>query len=155
MTRRPGRPSHPLPRGGDTGPGTARAAARMRADTWDASIQTLPEWQCRPHSADYIWRGPSTLRVWKEVDPVTREIVAWHAEWLRSVDRPIYMDGRARPTDVDPSFHGYSIGHWEGEKLVVETTNYNQRFWISREGPPTTEFLKMTDAVLSRAARAK
>src|ERR1043166_6757921 len=33
-------------------------AARVRADTWEASIQTLPEWQCRPHSADYIWRGP-------------------------------------------------------------------------------------------------
>ena len=47
----------------------------MRADTWDASIQTLPEWQCRPHSADYIWRGPSNLRIWKEVDPVTRQIV--------------------------------------------------------------------------------
>jgi hypothetical protein len=57
----------------------------------------------------------------------------------------IYMDGRARPTDLDPTFHGYSIGHWEGEKLVVETTNYNQRFWISREGPPHTEQLKITE----------
>src|SRR5262245_10095259 len=43
-------------------------AARMRADTWMASVQTLPEWQCRPHSADYIWRGPSQLRITKEVD---------------------------------------------------------------------------------------
>ena len=40
-------------------------AARLRAESWDASIQTLPEWQCRPHSADYIWRGPSPLRVSK------------------------------------------------------------------------------------------
>src|SRR5262245_59931636 len=29
-------------------------AARLRADSWDASMMTLPEWQCRPHSADYI-----------------------------------------------------------------------------------------------------
>ena len=36
-------------------------AARMRADNWDAAVPTLPEWQCRPHSADYIWRGPSQL----------------------------------------------------------------------------------------------
>lgn len=69
-------------------------AARRRAETWDASIQTLPEWQCRPHGATYITRGPSQVRIWKEVDEVSREIVAWHAEWLRSVDRPIYMDGR-------------------------------------------------------------
>src|ERR1043165_4270131 len=45
------------------------AAARMRADTWDASLLTLPEWQCRPHSADYIWRGPSNLTISKEIDP--------------------------------------------------------------------------------------
>ena len=51
--------------------------------------------------------------------------------------RVIYMDGRERPKDIDPSFHGYSIGHWEGEKLVVESTNFNQRFWLSREGIPT------------------
>jgi len=70
------------------------AAARLKADSWDASIQTLPEWQCRPHSADYIWRGPSTFRISKEVDPVTRELVAFHAEWLRSVDRPVYMRQR-------------------------------------------------------------
>ncbi len=61
-------------------------AARLRAASWEASIQTLPEWQCRPHSADYIWRGPSPLRIWKEVDPVSRQVTAWHAEWLRSVD---------------------------------------------------------------------
>ena len=34
-------------------------AARMRGDTWDSSILTLLEWQCRPHSADYMWRGPA------------------------------------------------------------------------------------------------
>src|SRR4030081_3283961 len=45
--------------------------ARLRGDNWQASIQTLDEWQCRPHSGDYIWRGPSQLRITKEVDPVT------------------------------------------------------------------------------------
>ena len=79
-------------------------AARLRAESWDASIQTLPEWQCRPHSADYIWRGPSPLTISKEVDPVSREIVAFHAQWLRSVDRAVYLDGRPlrRPTRFIP-----------------------------------------------------
>src|SRR5262244_4577403 len=48
-------------------------AARLRADSWDASMMTLPEWQCRPHSADYIWRGPSQLTIRKEENPLTRE----------------------------------------------------------------------------------
>ena len=66
-------------------------AARMRGETWEASIKTLWEWQCRPYSADYIWRGPSPVRIWKEVDPISRQITAWHAEWLRSIDRQIYV----------------------------------------------------------------
>ena len=35
--------------------------------------------------------------------------------------RRIYTDGRAHPADPDPSFHGHSIGHWEGRTLVVDT----------------------------------
>ena len=35
--------------------------------------------------------------------------------------RRIYTDGRPHPHDPDPSFHGHSIGHWEGQTLVVDT----------------------------------
>jgi hypothetical protein len=35
--------------------------------------------------------------------------------------RRIYTDGRPHPSDPDPSFHGHSIGHWEGQTLVVDT----------------------------------
>jgi hypothetical protein len=36
--------------------------------------------------------------------------------------RRIYTDGRPMPADPDPSLHGFSVGHWEGETLVIETT---------------------------------
>jgi len=35
--------------------------------------------------------------------------------------RRIYTDGRSHPADPDPTFHGHSIGHWEGQTLVVDT----------------------------------
>ena len=35
--------------------------------------------------------------------------------------RRIYTDGRGHPADADPTFHGHSIGHWEGDTLVVDT----------------------------------
>ena len=35
--------------------------------------------------------------------------------------RRIYTDGRSHPEDPDPTFHGHSIGHWEGDTLVVDT----------------------------------
>jgi hypothetical protein len=48
--------------------------------------------------------------------------------------RTIYMDGREHP-DPDfyvPTFFGHSIGHWEGDTLVVDTVGFNERFWFTR-----------------------
>lgn len=120
-------------------------AARLRAEAWDASIQTLPEWQCRPHSADYIWRGPSQLRIWKEVDPVSREIVAFHAEWLRSVDRPIYLDGRPHPPDdALHTWAGYSTAKWDGDILTVTVTHLKEGY-LRRNGLPRSDRATLTE----------
>src|SRR5262252_2769749 len=58
-------------------------AARMRADSWSASLLTVPERQCIPHPADY---GPSfsNLQMWKDVDPATKDDIAWHTHmsWM-------------------------------------------------------------------------
>jgi len=39
------------------------------------------------------------------------------------IPRRIYLDGRDYPTDIPPQWFGYSIGHWEGDTLVVDTTH--------------------------------
>ncbi|HYR88665.1 MAG TPA: hypothetical protein VE422_31590 [Terriglobia bacterium] len=120
-------------------------AARMRADTWSASIQTLPEWQCRPHSADYIWRGPSALRISKEVDPVTRQITAFHAEWLRSVDRTVYLDGRTHPEEYAAhSWSGFSTGKWDGDMLTVTVTHLKEGY-VRRNGVPRSDLATLTE----------
>ncbi len=114
-------------------------AARLRAEAWDASIQTLPEWQCRPHSADYIWRGPSNLRITKEVDPVSRETTAFHTEWLRSVDRAIYLDGRPRPpADALHTWSGFSTARWMGDVLEVTVTHLKEGY-LRRNGLPRSD----------------
>ena len=59
--------------------------------------------------------------------------------------RVFYMDGRQHPKDLDPGYYGHSIGHWEGDTLVVDTVGFNQRFWITREGLPHTEQLHMIE----------
>ena len=120
-------------------------AARLRAEAWEASIQTLPEWQCRPHSADYIWRGPSQLRISKEVDPVSREIVAFHAEWLRSVDRAVYLDGRPHPPeDALHTWAGFSTGKWEGNMLTVTVTHLKEGY-LRRNGLPRSDKATLTE----------
>jgi len=59
--------------------------------------------------------------------------------------RVIYMDGRAHPKDFDPSFSGHAVGHWDGDALVVDTVGFNEKFWLTREGIPSTEFLHLTE----------
>ena len=56
--------------------------------------------------------------------------------------RTIYMDGRTHPANLVPSYYGHSIGWWEGDTLVVDTTGYNETFWLDRRGLPTTEKLR-------------
>jgi len=120
-------------------------ADRMRGDTWSASLITLPEWQCRPHPADYIWRGPSNLRIWKEVDPVTRQITAFHAEWLRSIDRPIYLDGRPHPPEfAGHTWAGFSTAKWDGDVLTVSVTHLKEGF-VRRNGLARSEKAKLTE----------
>jgi hypothetical protein len=56
--------------------------------------------------------------------------------------RTIYTDGRTRPSDVEPDYYGHSIGWWEGDTLVVETTGFNEGFWFDRSGLPHTDQLR-------------
>jgi len=59
--------------------------------------------------------------------------------------RQIFMDGRPLPKDVLPWWYGYSVGHWEGETLVVETTGFRDDVWLDIIGNPLTESGKMTE----------
>jgi len=120
-------------------------AARQRADTWEGSLLTEPEWQCRPHSADYIWRGPSNLRISKEVDPVSRETTAFHAEWLRSIDRPVYLDGRPHPPEwAEHTWAGFTTAKWDGDILTTTVTHLKEGY-IRRNGMARSEKATLTE----------
>jgi len=69
-----------------------------RAEGWDASLLSLPEYQCRPHGWAYIYRGPTQLRITKEVDPFSREVVAYQPEWHQSTNMPVYLWPRRSAT---------------------------------------------------------
>jgi len=60
--------------------------------------------------------------------------------------RQIFMDGRPLPKDdPQPWWYGYSIGHWDGDTLVVETTGFRDDVWLDVEGSPLTNTGKMTE----------
>ena len=120
--------------------------ARMRADAWDASLLTLPEHQCKPHPSDYGPRGPANIRIWKEVDTATQQIIAWHTHisW-QAPERTIWMDGRPHPGPNAPhTWQGFSTGEWKGDILVVTTTHLKIG-WIRRNGVPRSDSATLTE----------
>ena len=60
--------------------------------------------------------------------------------------RQIFLDGRPPPTnDPQPWWYGYSVGRWEGETLVVDTTHFRDEGWLDIQGSPLTDAAKMTE----------
>ena len=122
-------------------------AGRQRAETTAESIWGTPEYQCRPHSAPHQWRGVGGARFIKEIDPLTRELTAYHVQFWRSLDRPIYLDGRPHPPAWAPhSWTGFSTGKWEGNTLVVTTTHLKDGY-LKRSGPQTSDIYTMTEYI--------
>ena len=62
-----------------------------------------------------------------------------------TIFRQIFTDGRGLPEDPNPTWMGYSIGHWEGDTLVVTTAGYNDRTTLDLAGHPHTEALRVTE----------
>ena len=56
-------------------------------------------------------------------------VVVHHEAWMQW--RNIYTDGRKHPDDLDPTFQGDSIGHWEGDTLVVETVGTKENLGLT------------------------
>lgn len=59
--------------------------------------------------------------------------------------RQIYTDGRPLPKDPNPTWMGYSVGHWEGDTLVVESAGFNDKTWLDMVGHPHSEQLRVTE----------
>jgi hypothetical protein len=63
--------------------------------------------------------------------------------------REIHMDGRALPPreELNPTYFGYSVGRWEGDTLVVETTGFNEKTWLNFNGSMHTDQLHTTERI--------
>jgi cyclase len=115
-------------------------AARLRAESWNASRLTLQEHQCRVHISPYIYRGPMDLRIWEEKDPDTQQVVAIK-NYINTYEqtRTIWMDGRPHPPAYAPhTWMGFSTGKWEGGILTVYTTHIKMG-WLRRNGLPESD----------------
>ena len=121
-------------------------AARLKADSWDASILSLREHQAKPHPSTYSLRGPANIRITKVFDPVTQETIGYEIfGTFGQATRTIWLDGRPGPPSYAAhTWAGFSTGTWNGDSLVVETSHLKVG-WIQRNGVAHSDQTTMTE----------
>ena len=66
--------------------------------------------------------------------------------------RQIFTDGRGFPDDFVPTWFGYSVGKWDQDALVVETTGLTDQTWLDNSGHPHSDALRVTERFQRRNA---
>ena len=98
---------------------TARLANEKGLAAQESFVETEnPASECVPHPLPQRLGNPHVNEI-----QILDDRVVITAE-TESEQRIIYMDGRGHPENGELSHHGHSIGWWEGDVLVVETTQF-------------------------------
>jgi len=98
--------------------------------------------QCVPLGPGYVTAADSTGAEMMKIIQTPGLIIILNPDLTY---RQIFLDGRALESAPNPSWMGYSVGHWEGDTLVVESAGFNDRTWLDHDGHPHTEGLRTTE----------
>ena len=98
-------------------PLTKKGADVMR--DFDGSSSDNPRLLCKPTNIMFDWTFEEDINRIVQTDT---EVHMLYGSW--GLDRHIHLDGKARPADAPLTRAGYSVGHWDGDTLVVETTGF-------------------------------
>jgi len=117
-------------------------AAKLRAERKAANNKDNPDAHCLPMGFMQFHTHPQPR---KFVQTPGLIVIIYEANYGL---RQIYMDGRTLPAgDVENWWYGYSVGHWDGDTLVVETTHIRDNTWLDVEGSPITPEAKVTERI--------
>lgn len=98
-----------------------------------------PHTFCMPPNYPRAWTLPQHTKIVQTPD----EMVMLHE--FNAAYREVYLDGRPLPKDPNPTWNGYSTGHWEGDTLVIETNGIRDDMWLDIQGSPITESAHLTE----------
>ena len=158
----PGRP--PLVKGGNAGAGFQDG---LPFQPWAADLQKKRAAEAGLNDPDGLCLPQGPLQY--HIDPQPFKIVQMQRQIFYISEsnygfRTIYVDGRSLPPqgEVQPYWHGYSIGRWDGDTLVVESNNFHGVDpnnvgavglpdsylgvgWLDHRGSPYTEAMRLTE----------
>ena len=140
---------------------------KYTGNTYTKEPPDMTEWANQKYMSEKPSNGPRTHSLKETDDPVLKlclppgtpriylqpfpfQIVQTPKEIFMIFEydhtvRQIFMDGRQHPEDVTPTYMGHSIGHWEGNTLVVDTVGFNDKSWLDRDGHPHSDQLHVME----------
>ena len=98
-----------------------------------------PHAHCMPPNYPRAW----TLPQYTKIVQTPALMVMLHE--FNAAYREVYLDGRPLPDDPNPTWNGYSTGHWEGDTLVIETNGIRDDMWLDIQGSPITSNAHVTE----------
>src|SRR5262249_44089208 len=116
-------------------------AAKLRQERIAKNSADNPDAHCLPIGLMQLHNHPQPRKMMQTPDVI---VILYESNGGM---RQIFTDGRKLPKadDVQPWWYGYSVGHWDGDTLVVETTGFRDMGWLDVEGSVLTDQAKMTE----------
>jgi len=117
-------------------------AVELRAKRVAENAKDNPDAHCLPIGITQLHNHPQPRKI---IHTPSVIVILYEAN---GGIRQIFTDGRPLPgNDPQPWWYGYSIGKWDGETLVVETTGFRDGGWLDVNGAPLTDAAKMTERI--------
>lgn len=117
-------------------------AALLREERMANNQKNNPDARCLPMGLMQLHLHPQPRKI---VQTPSLIVIMYEGnEGLRQ----IFLDGRPLPAldeGLQPWWYGYSVGHWEGDELVVETVGFRDDVWLDVQGSPLTSQGKTTE----------
>ncbi|MDE0005860.1 MAG: hypothetical protein OXQ29_24480 [Rhodospirillaceae bacterium] len=110
----------------------------MVRDLDDRQVEEDPALKCFPPGVPRI--GPPD-----KIVQTRGQVVFLYNDITGSHFRTVPTDGRGHRTDIGPSYLGDAVGYWDGDTLVVETTNFNEDTWLTDDGTFHTTDLRVVE----------
>jgi len=100
-----------------------------------------PHTHCMPPNYPRAWAFPETQKIFQ----TPSQLVILH-EYNASY-RQIFFDGRKLPDDMLPTWNGYSVAHWDGDALVVESAGFRDDSWLDTSGNFFSSAARVTERI--------
>ena len=138
---------------GNGGRGGAKSEPWVPFQPWAAAVYDYnsknqskydPEGYCLPPGGPRMMATPYPAEI---IQLPEQKRIIMIFEGATHIWREIFMDGRPHPTGdaLNPTYLGHSVGHWEGDTLVVDVVGFNEATWLDYFGHPHTDQLHVVE----------